>query len=205
MRFIALLERGSGEWYAPAGEIPRHGKPLGAPVPAEQEHEMKRPLLHISFAMAVLMLVSSDPVHSQKSRSVTKERMKVPASEVTNETAPIFKGIERAWRNGDAGALAEYVGDQRVYLRVRGLGEEGGHYSKPQLYYLFKRMFKTTKLKRFEFVKFHNSGSKARKVYGTAYRSFENTSSGRLFQDKVYVTLKLEGERWVVSEIKSTW
>jgi hypothetical protein len=180
-------------------------RPLGATARAEQEHDMKRSLLHISFAMTVLLLGSSVAVHSQKSRRVTKEKIRVPASEVTKETAPIFKGIERAWRSGDAGALSGFVGEQRVYLRVRGLGEEGGHFSKPQLYYLFKRMFKTTKLKRFEFVKFHNSGSKARKVYGTAYRSFENTSSGRLFQDKVYVTLKLEGERWVVSEIKSTW
>jgi hypothetical protein len=164
---------------------------------------MKRRLLQISFALAILLLCAAIP--SRASQKVKKESMKVPTTEVTRETIPVFRGIEQAWRGGDAGALAEFVGEQRVRLSVRGLGEEGGFFSKPQVFYLFKRMFKTTKLKRFEFVKFHNSGSKTRKVYGTAYRSFESTSSGRLFQDKVYVTLKLEGERWVVSEIKSTW
>ena len=164
---------------------------------------MTRPLLQISFTLAILLLCAAIPSHAFQ--KVRKERMKIPTTEVTKETIPIFRGIEKAWRGGNAGKLAEFVGEQRVHLMVRGLGEEGGYFSKPQVFYLFKRMFKTTKLKRFEFVKFHNSGSKARKVYGTAYRSFESTSSGRLFRDKVYVTLKLEGERWVVSEIKSTW
>ena len=164
---------------------------------------MKRPLLQISFTLAILLLAAAIP--SYAFQKVKKERMKIPATEVTKETVPMFRGIEAAWRRGDAAALSGFVGERRVHLSVRGLGEEGGYFSKPQVFYLFKRMFKATKLKRFEFVKFHNSGSKARKVYGTAYRSFESTSSGRLFQDKVYVTLKLEGERWVVSEIKSTW
>jgi hypothetical protein len=153
--------------------------------------------------LAVCILAAAAP--SRASQKVKKERMTNPASAVTAETIPIFRGIERAWRSEDAAALSEFAGEQRVYLSVRGLGEEGGYYSKAQVFYLLKRMFKTTKLRRFEFVKFHNSGSKTRKVYGTAYRSFESTSGGRLFEDKVYVTLKLEGERWVVSEIKSTW
>ncbi len=164
---------------------------------------MTRLLLRISFTLAILLLSVATPSHALQ--KVKREGMKISKSEVTKETIPIFRGIESAWRSGNAGALAEFVGEQRVHLSLRGLGEEGGYFSKPQVFYLFKRMFKTTKLKRFEFVKFHNSGSKARKVYGTAYRSFESASSGRLFQDKVYVTLKLEGERWVISEIKSTW
>lgn len=159
------------------------------------------PILSLLLAIAV----ASGPASAQTSRNLRREKVIAPAPGVAQETTPIFRTIEEAWRSGDPETISQFVGEQRVYISLRGFGEEGGYYSKPQVFYLFKRMFQRTKLKRFEFVKFYNSGSKARKVYGTAYRSFESTSSGKLFQDKVYVTLKLEGERWVVSEIKSTW
>ena len=51
---------------------------------------------------------------------------------------------------------------------------------------------------------FHNLDKPGRKVYGIAYRSYKNIRSDKVFQDKVYVTLKKEGAGWVVAEITTT-
>jgi hypothetical protein len=133
-----------------------------------------------------------------------RRRLKVPRPAVAGECMAVFNGIEEAWRKGDAQGLANYMRDSKVSVNVGGLGEKGGYYSKSQVFYLLKEMFAKTRHKRFQFVKYHDVSQNNRKVYGIAYRSYEDTSSGRLFQDKIYVTLKLEGERWVVSEMKST-
>lgn len=134
-----------------------------------------------------------------------RKKPKVPVKAVPKDPKIVFRGIESAWRTGDAQRLASFAGDSKVLLNVRGLGEKGGYYSRSQVFYLFKGMFKSTKHKKFDFVKFHDVGARSSKIYGIAHRNYENVSNGRLFQDKIYVTLKLEGKRWVISEMKSAW
>lgn len=153
----------------------------------------------VFLAIAVLAITCSSalPQHAKK-------RLKLPPSSIRGESVAIFKGIEAAWLRGDAAGLSKYMRDSKVFLNVAGLGEKGGYYSKSQVFYLFKGMFKTTKHRRFQFAKYHDVSKSNKRVYGIAHRSFEDVSSGRLYKDKVYVTLKREGERWVISEIKST-
>jgi hypothetical protein len=99
---------------------------------------------------------------------------------------PVFKGIESAW----------------IFLNVGK--RRGGYFSRSQVYYIIKKMFKSTRQLKFEFVKFHNLERPDRRVYGIAHWSYRNIRNGRLFQDKVYVTLRKEGARWVMTEIKTT-
>jgi hypothetical protein len=134
-----------------------------------------------------------------------RKRPKAPVPTIPKDPMVVFRGIEAAWRTGNAQKLAAYAGDSKVLLNVRGLGEKGGYYSRSQVFYLFKGMFKSTKHKKFDFVKFHDVGASSNKIYGIARRNYEDSSNGRLFQDKIYVTLKFEGKRWVVSEMKSAW
>ena len=122
----------------------------------------------------------------------------------TQDPLKVFKGIERAWQRENADGIAGYAGSGRVYLDVRGIGKKGGYYSRSQVKYLFKDMFKADDQVKFEFVKFHNLEEPDRKVHGIAYRSCKNHRSGKVFQDKVYVTLGREGSGWVVAEIKTT-
>lgn len=141
-----------------------------------------------------------------QSRQDRPRKPKVPVAAIpTKDPMIVFRGIESAWRAGDAQRLADYASDSKVLLNVRGLGEKGGYYSRSQVFYLFKAMFKSTKHKKFNFVKFHDVGARSNKIYGIAHRNYEDMSNGRLFQDKIYVTLKLQGKRWVVSEMKSAW
>ena len=153
-----------------------------------------------SIAIPVLLAVA--PAFSQEKREIKKEEQKTKA--MAQDPLKVFKGIERAWQKENADVLASYAGQGRVFLDVRGIGKKGGYYSRSQFKYLFRDMFKTDKQLKFEFVKFHNLEKPDRKVYGIAYRSCKNNRSGKVFQDKVYVTLGREGSAWVVAEIKTT-
>ena len=114
----------------------------------------------------------------------------------------IFERIESAWKAGDAETISSFVGDGKVLVQT-GPGGRGGFYSRPQVFYLLKRMFKETELLRFEFVKFHNLEKPGRKVYAIAYRSSRALRSDKVSQDKVYITLGREGKDWVIVEIKT--
>jgi hypothetical protein len=157
-----------------------------------------------SVALPVLLAVSPVMAQDVKQIPVDPDKSKGEKSVTVQDPMQVFKGIERAWHNENAEALSRYVGDDRVRLDVRGMGKQGGYYSKAQVKYLFKDMFKTDDQLKFEFVKFHNLEAPDRKVYGIAYRSCKNHRSGKVFQDKVYVTLGREGPEWVVAEIKTT-
>jgi len=157
----------------------------------------QRPILILLAAL--FLLAPGGAAAGQERRKIPRDRAPVRGM----DPMIVFRGIERAWRAGDAQKLAGYAGESKVLLNVRGLGEKGGYYSRSQVFYLFKDMFKSTRHKKFDFVSFHEVGEKSTKIYGIARRNYETTSNGRLFQDKIYVTLKLEGKRWVVSEMKS--
>ena len=182
------------------GQPPRRGR-------SRPEQMMTRAsLIRLTAAsIAIPVLLAAVPSFSQdkkkgKDREIEKEE---PAVKV-QDPLKVFKGIEKAWQKENADGIASYAGNGRVYLDVRGIGQKGGHYSRSQVKYLFKDMFKADDQMKFEFVKFHNLEEPDRKVYGIAYRSCKNNRSGKVFQDKVYVTLGREGPAWVVAEIRTT-
>lgn len=117
----------------------------------------------------------------------------------------IFGNVERAWRNGNAQALSSLASESRVFVDVRGIERKGGYYTRPQILYLFKKMFASTKQNSFAFVKYHNLEKQDSRIYGIAQRSYKTNRGGGLYKDMVYVTLVKEGSRWAVTEIKSTW
>jgi hypothetical protein len=117
----------------------------------------------------------------------------------------VFRSIERAWQSGNAQALAGLLSESRIFMEIRGIDRRGGYFTKPQVLYIFKDLFVTTKQTAFTFVKFHNLEKQDSRIYGMALRSYKINQSGGLYKDKVYVTLVKEGSRWAVAEIKSTW
>lgn len=156
--------------------------------------------LTILIILSAVCLLAGDGARAGQNRPRISKK---PPPAIDADALRLFKGIERAWGAGDAQKLASYAGESKVFLSVGGLGEKGGYFSRSQVFYLFKGMFKSTKHKRFEFVSYHEVSEKGNKIYGIARRDYQNVSNGRLFQDKIYVTLKQEGKRWVVSEMKS--
>ncbi len=150
----------------------------------------------------ILAICISLSVQAQKLQRLKKDS---PAGAKNDGgAAAVFKKFEKAWRASDTETISSLLGKRQISFNVGGIGVEGGYYSKAQVFYMMKKVFKNHKQLRFEFVMFHNLDKPGRKVYGIAYRSYKNIRSDKVFQDKVYVTLKKEGVGWVVVEITTT-
>jgi len=94
-------------------------------------------------SIAIPVLLAAVPSFSQdkkkgKDREIEKEE---PAVKV-QDPLKVFKGIEKAWQKENADGIALYAGGGRVFLDVRGIGKKGGYYSRAQVKYLFRDMFK---------------------------------------------------------------
>lgn len=153
--------------------------------------------IFLCAALAAILAPEAVPARAQEA---VRGRRELPPAD---HPLKVFKGIERAWSGGDAAGIASFVGEGRVSVDVRGIGQRGGEFSRSQVLFLFRKMFESDKQTKFEFVKFHNLDKPDRKVFGIAYRSYRNIRSGKVYQDKVYVTLGREGPGWVVAEIKT--
>ena len=149
--------------------------------------------------MILMILVAPQ---AQAQRRKPKDADKQLLQEVVPPSR-VFAAIERAWKAGNAQAIAGQAGSKKVHINMTEMGEGGGLYSKSQVYYLLKKMFKEKRQLKFEFVKYHNLEKPGRRVYAIAYRSYKNNRSNRVYQDKVYITLGKEGRNWVLVEIKT--
>ena len=150
--------------------------------------------------LVVLLLLVSVPASAQEAKVDEEPSMSPNAGPLR-----VFKSVERAWLAGDAQAIANLASGSRVYVEIRGIDRGGGHYTKPQIFYIFRNMFASTDQMNFTFVKYFNIEKPEGRIYGMALRTYKKNQSGGLYKDKVFVTLVKEGSRWAVAEIKSTW
>lgn len=157
------------------------------------------------FVTAVSLLAVVLAAGSSLSAQELRKREVVQDIDIDEAPLRVFRNIEKAWQSGNAQALAALLSESRVFMEIRGIDRRGGYFTKPQVLYIFKGLFVTTKQTSFSFVKFHNLEKQDSRIYGMALRSYKINKSGGLYTDKVYVTLVKEGSRWAVAEIKSTW
>jgi len=122
----------------------------------------------------------------------------------------VFADIEKGWNAETVDLILRHFGEGRVAISIDGTGPSGGQFSKNQCYYLLTDMFKYTITKKFEIVQYRKPTDNGNTSFVVAERFYQRTNDGRLFKDKIYVSLHLEpaanapkGERWVVDEIKS--
>jgi hypothetical protein len=134
------------------------------------------------------------PPASEKSKSSKKEDNLGPIG--------VFADIEAGWSEEKVSLITKHFGDKKVNISLDG-GRVGGAFSRSQSHYLLKDLFEYTITERFEFVQYRNVTDGKAKVYAVAERSYKRNDDGRLFSDKIYVSLHQEKDRWVISEIKS--
>jgi hypothetical protein len=119
----------------------------------------------------------------------------------------VFADIERGWNAGNVDPILRHFGSQKVAISVQGTSPSGGTFSRNQGYYLLKDLFRYTVTRKFEFVQYRKPTDDDSETFAVAERHYQKSDDGRLFKDKVYVSLHLErngeDERWVVDEIKS--
>lgn len=119
----------------------------------------------------------------------------------------VFADIERGWKAGSVDPILRHFGSRKVAISIQGTGPSGGTFSRSQSYYLFKDLFRYTLTRKFEFVQYRRPSEEGNETFAVAERHYQKSDDGRLFKDKVYVSLHLERdgeeERWVIDEIKS--
>ncbi len=149
------------------------------------------------------------PVVSQQPGRDDRDDKKKESARVVKTGGPmdVFSDIERGWHTRNVDLILRHFGSQKVAISVEGTGPSGGTFSRNQSYYLLKDLFRYTITKKFEFTQYRKPGEEGGQSFAIAERHYQKTDDGRLFKDKVYVSLHLEKqddrERWVVDEIKS--
>lgn len=182
-----------------------HGRALAA------KHAQSS-LVPNTFEMAAVSQperAQSRVVSTQEDKSDEKKKKKKTESEgETTGPMEVFGALEKAWNEKDVGDILEHFGKAKVTIAIEGTGPAGGKFSKSQSYYLLKDLFKYTITRKFEFVQYRRSSEESSKkksnsTFAVAERFYQKTDDGRLFKDKIYVALHMEGDRWVIDEIKS--
>ncbi len=115
----------------------------------------------------------------------------------------VFADIEDGWKKEKVQQILRHYGKGKVAISIEGSGPTGGTFSKNQSHYLFQDLFKYTIPTKFGFVQYRNASDDETRVYAVAERTYKRNDDGRLFADKIYVSLQLEDDAWVISEIKS--
>jgi len=119
----------------------------------------------------------------------------------------VFADIEKGWNTRNVDVILSHFGSQKVAISIEGTGPSGGSFSRNQSFYLLKDLFRYTITRKFEFTQFRKPTDEGGQSFAIAERHYQKTDDGRLFKDKVYVSLHLETDddqpRWVVDEIKS--
>jgi hypothetical protein len=169
----------------------------------------------VAAGLAAAMPSGVGPAAAQKARpaDVVSQTPETKGGRDKNQTREaggpmdIFADIERGWNTRNVDLILRHFGTQKVAISVDGTGPSGGTFSRSQSYYLLKDLFRYTTTKKFEFVQYRKPGDDGRDTFAIAERHYRKTDDGRLFTDKVYVSLHLEHDddqkRWVVDEIKS--
>jgi hypothetical protein len=116
----------------------------------------------------------------------------------------VFADVEAGWKGEQVQQILRHYGKGKVAISIEGSSPTGGQFSRNQSYYLFQDLFKYTITEKFQFVQYRHVTDGRDKVYAVAERHYKRNDDGRLFKDKIYVSLHLEDDRWVISEIKST-
>jgi hypothetical protein len=132
-----------------------------------------------------------------------KNAPKVEASEQDAGPIAVFADVEAGWKGEQVQQILRHYGKGKVAISIEGSSPTGGQFSRNQSYYLFQDLFKYTITERFQFVQYRHVSDGRDNVYAVAERHYKRNDDGRLFKDKIYVSLHLEEDRWVISEIKS--
>jgi hypothetical protein len=161
-----------------------------------------------SFAQASLKPTQQEPkkepTQSNQSEKA-QEPEAVPAPDVKDDTGPIavFADIEAGWKSEQAQRILRHYGKGKVAISIEGSGPSGGQFSRNQSYYLFQDLFKFTITEEFQFVQYRHVSDGRDDVYAVAERRYKRNDDGKVYKDKIYVSLRPEDNRWVINEIKS--
>lgn len=105
----------------------------------------------------------------------------------------VFQEIEEAIASGNVRALSGFLGSQTYFSLASG---SSGYYSSNQAFYILENFFSVYQVRAF---RFNNLQSGDSSPYATGVYTYE--LKGKRENAQVYVSLKLIGKNWKITQI----
>jgi len=168
-----------------------------------------RAILSITFATCCLILIAggapeaasfpADPDTSGASSWVEAE-----GRQLLRESSPLvtLAAIEQAWNMGWVDSIVTFFPEGKIALRLDKNVPESASFTQKQASYMLRDSFRYRITESFEFLEFKYKASGKKPPFGKAQWSFRREPAGKTIVAKVHVTLRKEGERWLISGIR---
>jgi hypothetical protein len=114
----------------------------------------------------------------------------------------VFRGVEDGWRNGTPKPFERYLGKGKVRLDLGEGGPRGGLVTRSQAYYLLADYFLRTQTLSVGFARMSEETEKESRPYALL-ESKCRYKNGVIGKEVVFVSLRLEDGRWVISELRA--
>jgi hypothetical protein len=114
----------------------------------------------------------------------------------------VLAAFERAWEEGEADVVEETLASDKIALSLSDAGPQDEAYTRTQALYLIKDALAYRITESFGFVEFYWSENGVKDPHGIARWRFSRSEGGPPHELMLKVTLRLEGQDWVVSEIR---
>ena len=158
------------------------------------------PALLKGTAAAAQLQSQAEAAQPERAPSLPQSPQTVPAGALT--PLRVFAAIEKAWNEGRPDSIAQFLPEDKILLRLEKSAPEKAFYSNKQAAYMLGDEFRFTMTESFEFLEFKYSKGKDDPPFARAEWSFRREPAGKVTVQKVRIALRVEAERWVVSEIK---
>jgi hypothetical protein len=114
----------------------------------------------------------------------------------------VFRGVEKGWRNGTPKPFERYLGKGKVRLDLGEGGPRGVYFTRSQAYYLLADYLRRTQTLDIELARMSDGTDKASRPYALLDRKcrYRNGVTGK---EVVFVSLRLEDDQWVISELRA--
>jgi hypothetical protein len=113
-----------------------------------------------------------------------------------------FAAIERAWSMGWVDSIVTFFPEEKITLRLDKNVPEAASFTQKQASYMLRDSFRYKVTESFGFLEFKYRKSGNKPPFGKAQWTFRREPAGKIIVAKVHVTLRKEGERWLISGIR---
>jgi len=113
-----------------------------------------------------------------------------------------FAAIEQAWNAGQADSIASFFPGDKIALRLEKNVPESASFTKKQASYMLADSFRYRITESFRFLEFKQDKKGKKPPLGKAQWTFRREPAGKVDVAKVQVTLRKEGEHWLISGIR---
>ena len=113
-----------------------------------------------------------------------------------------FAEIEQAWNMGWVDSIATFFPEEKIALRLDKNAPESAFFTRKQASYMLRDSFRYRATESFKFLEFKYGKSGKKPPLAKAQWSFRREPAGKIIVAKVQVTLRKEGERWLISGIR---